>query len=68
MTFDTHLINETLTALGIAVGIAVLMALLITGIAATQLRHRPTGRGKLTTVPAHEASGQTAPEHERQAA
>jgi hypothetical protein len=68
MTFDTHLINQALAALGIAAGIAILMALAITGIAATQLRRKPSGDSNLTAVPAHAASTQTARERERQAA
>lgn len=67
MTFDTHLINEALVALGIAAGIAVLMALAIIGIATAQLRHKAS-RGKPTAVPADATSPQNAREHEPQAA
>lgn len=67
MTFDTHLINEALLALGIAAGIAILMALAITGIAATQLRGKAPDR-KLTAVPADPTAPRNASERERQAA
>lgn len=67
MTFDTHLISQAMVALGITAGIAILMALTITAIAATQLRRKPTG-GKLTAVPAHASSAQSIAERERQAA
>lgn len=67
MTFDTHLINEALLALGIAAGIAIAMALAITGIAATQLRGKSPAR-KVTGVPGHAASAQTEREREPQAA
>lgn len=67
MTFDTHLINEALLALGIAAGIAILMALAITGIAATQLHGKASG-SKLTAVPADSTAPQSASEREPQAA
>lgn len=67
MTFDTHLINQALAALGITAGIAILMALAITGIAATQLRRRSSG-SKLTAVPADTSSARAAREREPQAA
>jgi hypothetical protein len=67
MTFDTHLINDALVALGISVGIAILMALAITGIAALQLRRTSHGT-KVTAVPAHPASAQADRQREPQAA
>lgn len=67
MTFDTHLINQALLALGITVGIAILMALAITGIAATQL-HRRSSAGKVNAVPEHAASAPADREREPQAA
>lgn len=67
MTFDTHLINGALAALGISAGIAILMAIAITAIAATQLRHK-SAAGKVTAVPAHAASAQADDEREPQAA
>lgn len=69
MTFDTHLINVALASLGISAGIAVLMAVAIIGIAATQLRRKSSGGGtKLTAVPAHPRATLTSREHGRQAA
>lgn len=67
MMFDTHLISQALLALGITAGIAILMAIAITGIAAAQLRDKVSG-GKLTAVPADATSPQNAREHEPQAA
>jgi len=67
MTFDTHLINQALLALGISVGIAILMALAITGIAAAQLRGKSPIR-KLTAIPAGSSSAEAHRERERQAA
>jgi hypothetical protein len=67
MTFDTHLINQALLALGISVGIAIVMALAITGIAAVQLRGKSPIR-KLTRIPAHTSSVQADREREPQAA
>jgi hypothetical protein len=67
MTFDTHLINDALVALGISVGIAILMALAITGIAALQLRRKSHGT-MVTAVPVHPASAQADREREPQAA
>ena len=66
MTFDTHLINQALAALGITTGIAILMAIAITAIAAAQAHRKPSG-GTLTAVPA-DPSAQTAREREPQAA
>jgi len=66
MTFDTHLINQALVALGVTAGIAILMAIVITAIAATQIQRTPS-RGKLTAVPADPAA-QTSREREPQAA
>jgi hypothetical protein len=68
MMFDTHLINEALIALGITVGIAILMALAITGIAASQLRQRSPRSGKLAAVPTQTVTAQPASEREPQAA
>lgn len=68
MTFDTYLINQTLLALGITVGIAILMALAITGIAAIQLRRKPSGRSRLTAPAPHARSERAVSEHGRQAA
>lgn len=68
MMFDTHLINEALLALGIAAGIAILMALAITGIAATQLRRKPSGGSKPIAASADATSSQKAREREVQAA
>ena len=67
MTFDTHLINEAMLALGMAAGIAILMALAITGIAATQLRRKTPG-GKLTRLHQDAKSAREAREREPQAA
>ena len=67
MTFDTHLINQALAALGITAGIAIAMALVITGIAATQFRHRSPG-SKLTAVPADASVAQAARERAPRAA
>jgi hypothetical protein len=67
MTFDMHLINDALVALGISAGIAILMALAITGIAATQLR-RKSAVSKVTAVPAHAAPAPADREREPQAA
>lgn len=67
MMFDTHLINQALAALGISAGIAILMALAITGIAALELRRRSHG-GKVTEVHAHPAAAQADREREPQAA
>ena len=67
MTFDTHLINDALLALGISVGIAIVMALAITGIAAAQLRGKSPVR-KMTAVPAHSFSAEADREREPQAA
>jgi hypothetical protein len=68
MTFDTHLINVALASLGIAAGIAVLIAIAITGIAAVQLRGRSSGGGTLAAIPAHTPGAHTSRERERQAA
>jgi hypothetical protein len=66
MTFDTHLINQALAALGITAGIAILMAIAITAIAAAQTRRKPSG-GALTAVSA-DPSAKAAREREPQAA
>jgi hypothetical protein len=69
MTFDTHLIYQALAALGITAGIAILMALAIIGIAATQVDRGRSSRGRLHAVPAHAASSAQADgERETQAA